>query len=165
VRLACLTGLRCADLADLRWKEVGPKAIIRVASKASRGRRRRAMVSMTTELQVLLDELSSRPRRPDVDTVLVNSDGRQWSSDGLGKRVGEAATKAGIVHSDGRKKHLHDCRGTFATHLMLSGATDQEIARALAWSSERVANIRMVYVDQARTVVALADRLTAKAVN
>nr|WP_250893635.1 tyrosine-type recombinase/integrase [Croceibacterium selenioxidans] len=165
VRLACLTGLRCADLADLRWSEIGEKAIIRVASKVSRGKRRRATVTVTPQLSELLTELRSRKRKPDVDTVLVTSDGRRWSSDGLGKRVGEAATKAGIVHTDGRRKHLHDCRGTCATQLMLDGATDQDIARVLAWSPERVASIRMVYIDQARTVVALADRLAAKAVN
>lgn len=165
VRLACLTGLRCADLADLRWHEVGDKAIIHLAQKSSKGVRRRAMVAMTPALATLLQELRNRPRKPDIDTVLVTGDGKPWSSAGLSKQVGEASKKAGIIHEDGRKKHLHDCRGTFATHLMMMGATDQEIARAMAWSPEKVANIRMVYVDQARTVVALADRLAAKAVN
>ncbi|WP_161596017.1 tyrosine-type recombinase/integrase [Flavisphingopyxis soli] len=165
VRLACLTGLRCADLADLRWNEVGDKAIIRMAQKASKGKRRRAMVSMTAGLQSLLQELRARRRKVDVDTVLVTSEGNSWSPGGLGKRVGEASKKAGIIHSDGRKKHLHDCRGTYATHLMIAGATDQEIARAMAWSPEKVADIRLVYVDQARTVVALGERLAAKAVN
>lgn len=165
VRLACLTGLRRSDLADLRWHEVGEKAIIHLAQKSSKGVRRRAMVSMTPDLAKLLEELRTRARKPDVDTVLVTKEGNSWSSDGLSKQVGETSKKAAIVHDDGRKKHLHDCRGTFATHLMMLGATDQEIARAMAWSPEKVANIRMVYVDQARTVVALAERLVAKAVN
>ena len=165
VRLACLTGLRRADLAGLRWDEVGDQTIIRLANKPSRGVRRRAVVVVTPELRHLLEVLRTRFRAPGVDTVLVTADGARWSEDGLSKRVGEASTKARIVHTDGRKKHLHDCRGTYATHLMMSGATDQEIATALAWSPERVANIRMVYVDQARTVVALASRLDRRVVN
>ena len=165
VRLACLTGLRLGDLADLRWDEVGDKAIIRLAQKASKGKRRNAVVVMTTSLTELLEELRTRPRKANVNTVLVTSEGNPWSAGGLGKRVGDATKKAGIVHTDGRKKHLHDCRGTYATHLMLEGATDQEIARSMAWSPEKVADIRLVYVDQARTVVALGERLATKAVN
>lgn len=165
VRLACETGLRAADLADLRWSEVGPQAIILMAAKESKGKRRKAMIPVTPSLQSLLDELRGRSRRADVDTVLVTRTGRPWSSVALSQRVGEVVKKTQIVHTDGRRKHLHDCRGTFATYLMLAGATDDEIARTLAWEPARVANIRLAYVDQARTIVALGERLTAAAVN
>lgn len=165
VKLACLTGLRLADLAGLEWAEIGDTAILRIALKSSRHRRRKAVVPIYPELAALLDELRTRYRRNNVSKVLVTSAGNAWSSDGLGKRVGEARTKAGIVHDDGRPKHLHDCRGTFATKLILLGLTDQEAADIMAWSPARVANIRKVYVDRMRIVVALADRLSGTSTN
>lgn len=161
LELACLTGLRLADLAGLKWSEVGDKAIIRTALKTSRRKRRKAVVPITPQLRDHLRALRSRPRRKGIETVLVTSAGNAWSADGLGKRVGEARTKAGIVHEDGRAKHLHDCRGTFATVLILAGLTDQEAADVLAWSPERVGNIRKVYVDRARIVVDIAERIAA----
>lgn len=161
LELACLSGLRLADLAGLTWAEVGQHAIVRTAQKRSKGKRRRATVPLYPALREHLEVLRARPRHKGVDNVLTTSAGNAWSSDGLGKRVGEARTKAGIKHSDGRAKHLHDCRGTFATELMLAGLTDEEIGRILAWEPTRVANIRSVYVDEARTVVALGERIAA----
>ncbi len=162
LELACLSGLRLADLAGLTWAEVGTHAIVRTAQKRSKGKRRRATVPLYTALRAHLETLRARPRRKGVDTVLTTSAGHAWSSDGLGKRVGEARTKAGIVHTDGRPKHLHDCRGTFATMLMIDARfTDEEIGRTLAWEPTRVAHIRHVYVDEARTVVALGERIDA----
>lgn len=162
LEMACLTGLRLADLAGLTWNEVGDKAIIRTALKTSRKKRRKAVVPITPALRTHLRKLRSRKRLKGVETVLVTTAGRSWSADGLGKRVGEARTRAGIVHDDGRAKHLHDCRGTFATVLILAGLTDQETADVLAWSPERVWNIRKVYVDSARVIVNLADRIAAQ---
>lgn len=162
IRLATMTGLRRADLVALTWGEVGDKAIVRVALKSSRGKRRKAIVPIYPQLRVLLDELRGRARAKGVETVLTSSAGHPWSGDGLGKRVAEVVAKAKIKHDDGRPKHLHDCRGTFATHLILSGLTDQEAADALAWSPARVSNIRKVYVDRMRVVVALAERLGGK---
>ncbi len=119
---------------------------------------------MTRYLARLLRELHDRSLKPDVDTVLVTGDGTPWLSAGLSKQVGDAPKKAGILYEDHRKKHLHDRRGTLASQLMILGPTDQEIARAMAGSPEKVAITRTVYVDQAQTVVALANRLAAKAV-
>lgn len=162
LELACLTGLRLSDLAGLKLSEIGEHAIVRLALKRSRRKRRRATVPITPELRALLVRLAARPRAKGVDTALTTSAGRAWSADGLGKRIGEARTKAGIAHHDGRPKHLHDCRGTFATVLIEAGLTDQEAADVLAWSPERVGNIRKVYVDQARVVVALAERIAER---
>lgn len=161
VELACLSGLRLADLAGLKWAEIGEHAIVRLAEKKSRGRRRRAYVPLYSALQGHLEALRNRPRRRGVETVLTTSAGHAWSSDGLGKRVGEASKKLGIVHEDGRKKHLHDCRGTFATELMRVGLTDREIAEILAWSVEQVAGVRKLYVDDMQTVVAIGRRIAA----
>jgi integrase len=161
IRLACLTGLRRADLAALTWTDVRDKMIIVLAAKSSRKRRRQAIVPLYGELRALLEELRTRHRKKGVETVLVTSAGNPWSGDGLGQRVAEVVRSAGIAHDDGRAKHLHDCRGTFATRLILAGFTDQQAADVLAWAPDRVANIRKVYVDRMRVVVALADRLDA----
>jgi hypothetical protein len=163
--LAAWTGFRLADLAAVTFGECGEDAIVRKALKRSRGRRRRAAVPMLPPLKALVEELRERPRARGVDTLLVNSHGRTWSADALGKRFGEVARHAGIVHREvgepDRAKHLHDVRGTFVTHLCRAGLTDDEIANIVAWSPQNVARIRRVYVDDAAVVVALGRRLKA----
>lgn len=57
--------------------------------------------------------------------------------------------------------NLHDLRGTFTTRCMIAGLTDQEIADIVGWNTKDVASIRIRYVDQARVVVAIAERLNA----
>lgn len=163
--LAAYTGLRRADLVALKWSEVGDQVIGRVTQKSSRRRPRKAVVPIFSELRSLLADLRKRHRKAGVETVLVNSFGRPWTADGFGQCVTRAAKDAGIKHDDGRPKHLHDVRGTFATKLILAGLTDQQVADVLGWAPERVSAIRRVYVDQARVVVALAERLNAGAVN
>jgi hypothetical protein len=74
-----------------------------------------------------------------------------------------------IVHIDdetgeARKKHLHDVRGTFATRLIRARLADQEIAEVTAWSTDRIANIRRVYIDQSSLVVAIGARFAKSAV-
>lgn len=166
-RLACLTGFRRADLAAVTFGDVGEHAIVRIARKKSRGKRRRVVVPLIPALKALIDELRTRARKDGVDTLLVNSRGLPWTGDGLGNTVTRRIREVGIKHigedDDGnpveRWKHLHDCRGTFATELIKSGLTDQEAAGILGWAPERVGNIRDVYVDPARVVMALSERL------
>lgn len=167
VRLACLTGLRKADLVALTWAQVGEHAIARVAQKKSRGKRRRAVVPIVPQLRALLDELRSRPRQEDVETVLVNSLGKPWGD--LTSAVCEIRDHAGIIEPaepeldlPARPKHLHDCRGTFVTHLCRQRLTDREIADIVAWSPENVASIRRRYVDDAAIVVAIGKRMVAE---
>lgn len=169
LRLASLTGLRLADLVSLTWDHLGEVAIVKTALKTSRGRRRRAVVPMTEALETLLGELRGRKRKEGVNTILVNESGRPWTAAGFGGSgsFGLVRDKAGIVHVDEeggeRKKHLHDVRGTFCTLLLTEcELTDREAADIMAWSPERVANIRKVYVDHARVVVAIAERMAAK---
>jgi hypothetical protein len=58
-------------------------------------------------------------------------------------------------------EHLHDLRGTFATKFILHSAnlTDHEIADIMGGSPQQVADVRRVYVDQARVVVAIGQRI------
>ncbi|KKC24900.1 tyrosine-type recombinase/integrase [Sphingomonas sp. SRS2] len=166
IRLACLTGMRRADLAALTWDEVSDHAIIRTALKRSRGRRRRAVIPMHPELAKLLAELRKLPRAEGVNHVLVGARGRPWKPESITEAV-IAITKAGGIAEPAvpeldqpeRRKHLHDCRGTFVTHLCRAGLTDEEIANIAAWSVESVSRIRRTYVDDAAVVVALSERI------
>lgn len=169
VRLACLTGFRKADLVALTWAQVGEHAIARTAQKMSRGKRRRAVVPIIAPLRELLGELRSRTRAPGVDTVLVNSLGKPWGD--LTSAVCEIRDHAKIIEPadpelglPARPKHLHDCRGTFVTHLCRQRLTDREIADIAAWSPENVASIRRRYVDDAAVVMALGRRIESGAI-
>lgn len=167
LRLAALTGMRRADLVTLTFAHVGEFAVSKTALKKSRGKRRRATIPMTAELEQLLAELRARHRAEGVDTILVNSFGRPWSGDGFGGSFNRIRDAAGIAHvdDDGRRlKHLHDVRGTYCTMLLAEcDLTDEEAARVMAWSPTRVANIRRVYVDGSRVVVALGERIAERA--
>jgi integrase len=166
LRLAALTGLRRADLVTVTWAHVGEFAVIKKALKTSRGKRRFATMPRIPELDGLLHELKQRQRQPGVETLLVNSYGRPWSADGFGGTFNRVRDAAGIVYTDPetgltKRKHLHDLRGTFATKLIMHGAglTDQEVAEIMGWAPEQVAAIRRVYVDQARVIVAIGQRI------
>ncbi|WP_210210337.1 hypothetical protein [Altericroceibacterium spongiae] len=45
--------------------------------------------------------------------------------------------------------------------MAVKGLTDDEIARIIGWTTKRVASIRARYVDEARVVIALIERLSA----
>ena len=68
MRLAALAGLRLSDLVSLTWDHLGEIAIIKTALKKSRGKRRKAIVPMTDELEKLLEELRTRKRKEGVNT-------------------------------------------------------------------------------------------------
>lgn len=168
IRLACLTGMRRADLAALTWEEVSDHAIVRTARKKSKGRRRRAVIPMFPALSELLEELRALPRQPGVTHVLVGARGNPWQPGSLTEAV-NAIANAGHIFEPAqpelgmpeRRKHLHDCRGTFVTHLCRAGLTDEEIANIAAWSPENVARIRRTYVEDAAVVVSIAKRIGA----
>jgi integrase len=172
--LANATGMRRSDLVAVSIDEVGPHAIVRTARKKSRGRRRRAVVPLIPESRHLIEALKARPRLPGVRTLLVNSEGRPWTPGSLTQAFNQvrdfANGGAGIVHPGNaeleepdRKKHLHDCRGTFVTKLcriMDPPLTDRQIAELVSWSEHNVGRIRRTYVDDAAVVVALGERIS-----
>jgi integrase len=160
MRLAALTGLRRDDLVKATFDHVKDKVLTLTAAKVSRNKARRVFIPLIPELRDLIAELRACPRQEKVNTLLVNSFGRPWSGDGFGGSFNRIRDTAGINH-EGRAKHLHDLRGTYATKLILRGETDKDVAEVMGWSPERVGNIRKVYVDQARVVVGIAERMGA----
>ena len=128
------------------------------------------MIPRIPELSELLTVLSSREREPGVTTLLLNSRGLAWTDDGLGGSFNRVRNAAKIVHVDAetgveRKKRLHDVRGTFATRLIMSGLSNDEVADVMGWSVDQVSTIRRLYVDQARVIVAIGERIAAGGVN
>lgn len=174
VRLACLTGLRRADLLRLEWSHVGDVAITIQPEKSSRRRQpKKVTIPLLDETLTLLDEIRRQqakrwqelidlakrkgrlaPPRP--VAVLTSTRGRRWSKDGAEHQVVDTKHTARI------DKHLHDCRGTFATRLRLVGATNSEIADVLGWTEDRVERLLAIYVDTDAVVRAFAERLRAK---
>jgi integrase len=167
LRLAALTGLRLADLVSLTFDHVGDGAITKTALKKSRGKRFRVTIPKTEELEALVAELRTRPRKEGVSTVLVNGYGRSWTEGGFGGSFNSIRNLAGIVHVDDdgneRRKHLHDVRGTFCTMLLTEwDLTDEEAAEIMGWSKDQVRGIRKVYVDGDRVAMAIAQRIAAR---
>jgi len=168
VELAACTGLRRGDLIKVPLSAVGDHAIIWQTGK-SRGRNR-IVIPLLPETKAVIRRInerfeanmakrvpSKRYRRP--DTILFNSWWRPWTASGFGGRFNDAKVASGI------EVNLHDLRGTFATRCMIAGLTDQEIADILGWSTKDVALIRAKYVDQARVVVAIGERIARSTVN
>lgn len=175
VRLAALTGLRRADLVSLTPAHIREHTIVKRTQKRTRRRRPATAIPRLPELDFLLKELSSRPRRPGCETILVNDKGDPWVPDLLTRAVQEIRDDLGLVYLDqddlderglprARKKHFHDLRGTFITRLINElDLSDAEIADIMGWASERLANIRKFYIDQGAYVSALVARRTSAA--
>lgn len=139
--LASLTGLRQSDLLALQWEQIGPDYIATTTQKTGG----EAVIPMHAELQRFL-------WGPGKGAVLRNSLAEPWTVSGF-KSSWQKAKPAGFDRT------FHDLRGTFATRLVMAGFTDAETADVMGWTAERVASIRLRYVDRNRVTKALAERL------
>jgi len=145
LRLASITGLRLGDLVRLDWSQVGERAIILTTRK----RKGRAVIPVVPELRTFLEAIEGRD-----GAVLRNSRGKPWTESGLG-------TVFQRTKPEGFDRTIHDLRGTYVTWLATKGLSDDEIARIVGWTSQRIAGVRARYVDEARVIVSLVDRLSA----
>ncbi len=144
--LGGLTGLRLGDLVRVSWDQVGQNAII---IENTRKRGGRAVIPLLPETRRLLAKIGKGE-----GPILRNSRGQPWTESGLGS-VFQKAKPAGF------DRRIHDLRGTFATRLILSGATDEQAALVLGWTAREIAAIRARYVDEERVIIDLAARLSA----
>lgn len=145
LKMARLTGLRLGDLVALDWSHITDKAIILTTAK----RKGRAVVPILPELRA---HLESREWRK--GPILRNTLQVAWTESGLGGNFRKH-------QPEGFDRTLHDLRGTYVTFLAVKGLTDEQIARIVGWTAKRVGEIRARYVDEARVIVSLVDRLTA----
>lgn len=146
LRLARLTGLRLGDLVTLKWSQVFDKQI---TVERTRKRGGRAVIPIFPELRALLNEIGRKD-----GTVLLNSRQKAWTASGL-ETVWQRRKPEGFDRT------IHDLRGSFVTFLAVKGLTDEQIARVVGWTAEKVASIRARYVDEARVVVSLVERLSS----
>ena len=146
LRFSSMTGFRLGDLVNIEWRHVQGQVIKFTTAK----RKKVATVPIFPDLRKFLDALPHRE-----GPILRNSFGRKWTSSGLGGVYQKAKNKAGI------DVHIHDLRGTYVTWLCVMGLTDQEVSKIVGWSESTVAEIRLRYVDQARVVVSIVERLSA----
>lgn len=146
LRLGRLTGLRLGDLVRLDWKQVFDKQI---TVEKTRKRGGRAVIPIMPELRALLDQIGRKE-----GAVLLSSRGTPWTESGL-ESVWQRKKPEGFDRT------LHDLRGTYVTWLAMKGLTDEQIARTIGWTAIKIGEIRARYVDEARAVVSMVERLSA----
>lgn len=157
LRLARLTGLRLGDLVRLSWEQVGQKAIV---VERTRKRQGRAIIPILPELRQLLDQLAAGIKPDDqgvqhkIGPILRNSRGQGWTESGV-ESVWQKAKPEGF------DRVIHDLRGSYVTFLAQKRLTDEEIARIIGWTAQRIAEIRARYVDEERVIISLVERLSA----
>lgn len=141
--LGSLTGLRIGDLLRLAWEDLQDGYLALRTSKTGG----EAIIPLHPELSRFLTG-------PGRGVILRTSRGEQWTVDGWQSSWLRLRPK-------GLDRKVHDLRGTFATRLMTAGFTDTEIAMVMGWRAERIAAIRMRYVDRTRIAKALSQRLNS----
>lgn len=145
LQLGKMTGMRLGDLLRLDWANIGSQAIIVTTSK----NKVRVAVPLYADLRTFLDGIEGR-----VGAVLRNSKGAAWTASGF-------KSSWATARPDGFDRRFHDLRGTCATWLAGEiGLSDSDIAGIIGWKPGRVAEIRARYVSHARTVIALAERMS-----
>lgn len=112
--LALWTGQRQGDLLRLPWSAYDGTTIRLRQSKT----KVRVQIPVSSLLKQALD---ATPRRSPI--ILVNSDGRPWTSDGFQSSWRKACARVGITGLT-----FHDLRGTAVTRLALAECSVPEIA-------------------------------------
>ncbi|GHC96815.1 hypothetical protein GCM10019060_27030 [Novosphingobium pokkalii] len=155
LHLARLTGLRLGDLVRLSWEQVGQKAIV-----VERKRQGCAIIPILPDLSHLLDQLAAdikpddQGKRHKTGPILRNSRGQGWIESGVESVWRKAKPK-------GFDRVIYDLRGSYVTFLAQQRLTDEEIARIIGWTAQRIAEIRARYVDEERVIINLVERLSA----
>jgi integrase len=122
--LALWTGQRQGDLIRATWPQYDGSHIRLRQSKGGK----RVVIPVGPVLKDALD-----PRRHADGTILRNTFGGSWTSDGFRTSWGKACIKADITDL-----HYHDLRGTAVTRLALAGCTVPEIASITGHSPRNV---------------------------
>lgn len=125
--LALWTGQRQGDILKLTWSAYDGQHIRLQQSKTGK----RVTIRVYSELKAMLDSMEKLS-----PTILTNTQGRPWTSDGFKTSWGRAIKKAGIEGVT-----FHDLRGTFITTARRSGATMEEIAAASGHSIKDVTRV------------------------
>jgi integrase len=112
--LALWTGQRQGDLLKAAWTNYNGQALrVRQGKTGAR-----VAVPIASAVRTMLDAMPKK-----AITILTNTRGKPWTSDGFRTSWGKACTLAGITGLT-----FHDLRGTAVTRLALSGCSTAQIA-------------------------------------
>jgi integrase len=121
------TGQKQGDLLRLAWSAYDGKHIRLRQSKTGRA----VVIPVGFGLKEILDRTPKRS-----PTILTNSYGAPWTSDGFRTSWGKLREKAGVSGLT-----FHDLRGSAVVHLALAGASVPEIATFTGHSLAAVESI------------------------
>jgi integrase len=125
--LALWTGQRQGDLLRLTWTAYDGTHIRLKQSKGGK----RVTILVYSDLKQMLDGMKRTE-----GTILVNSRGKPWTSDGFKTSWGKTMKKIGVAGVT-----FHDLRGTFITAARRVGAEPGQIAAASGHSTKDVDRI------------------------
>lgn len=133
LQMALWTGQRQGDLIALTWPQYDGTHIQLRQNKTDA----RVVIPVGSTLRALLN--TRKPEKPE-GTILRNSRGQAWTSDGFKTSWGKASSRAGLVDV-----RFHDLRGTAVTKLSLAECTNAEIASITGHSEADVDRILEAY--------------------
>jgi integrase len=134
--MALWTGQRQGTLIGITWSQYDGTHVRLQPNKQRRGKKKkRIVIPVGAPLKAALD--ACRPENAE-GTILRNSFGEAWTSDGFRASWGKAFDKAKLGDAD---LHFHDLRGTAVTRLALSGCTTPQIAAITGHSPRDVDEI------------------------
>jgi site-specific recombinase XerD len=137
VVFAVLTGLRRAEIVNLRWVDVEMvRGVINIQSsprfKTKQGRRRTVPLNTT-----VLEMLRTR-KDPQGGEYVFTTDGGRISADWVSHLFKRYVRKAKLAD---QRLHFHSARHSFASWLVQGGATLYEVQKLLGHSSPKVTEI------------------------
>ncbi|WP_411196529.1 tyrosine-type recombinase/integrase [Rhizobium sp.] len=125
--LALWTGQRQGDLLKAAWTNYDGAALrVRQGKTGAR-----VAVPIAAAVRTMLEAMPKK-----AITILTNTRGKPWTSDGFRTSWGKACEKAGITGLT-----FHDLRGTAVTRLALSGCSTAQIASITGHSLKDVESI------------------------
>jgi integrase len=134
--MALWTGQRQGNLIAITWSQYDGTHIRLQQNKRRRGKPRKwIVIPVGKPLQLILD--TRRPENAE-GTILRNTFGQPWTSDGFRASWGTAIDRAKLGDAD---LHFHDLRGTAVTRLALAGCTVPQIAAITGHSPRDVDEI------------------------
>jgi integrase len=133
--LAIWTGQRQGDLLRLPWSAWDQTPLTKAPNGRIRLRQGKTGVGIEITVSApLSDMLRATPRLSPI--MLLNSDGKPWTSHGFSSSWRKTCKRAGVVGVT-----FNDLRGTFVTRAAINGATEAEIASATGHSIGQVRSI------------------------
>lgn len=157
-KLALFTGLRLSDLVKLPVTACKREHII-IPTGKSRGRNT-AIVPIVPPLRELIEAIDARRTKLKAapTTLLFNSYGKPWTSDGLASSF-YRQRRIAITGDD--LPSIHDLRKTAATNMVLTqqcfpdAITDQVLCDMFGWTLGTLSQMKRIYVSDEAVIGAM----------